>query len=426
MEADLCATARTIFTQALAACSPERAFQRVELDLSQTSQLLIIAAGKCATPMLQGLLRTLAIPPQCIISGILIAPVPSPNLPTAIRHFAGGHPVPNPESFAGAEAALNLLRNASPGRTFCLFLLSGGASAMMELPLDRSISLADTIQFHRALVHSGATIAEINCIRKHFSAVKGGRLGALAAAIPNLTLFVSDVPANQLDALASGPTLPDQSTLTDCHRILETHSLLDRFPASVRQFLTSPNLPETPKPGDFPAQTLTLLSSADLAQAALHQVQSLGFHGVIDNTCDDWSYREAAQYLLARLRDLRRNHKKLCLISTGEVTVQLPPQPHPNAVGGRNQHFALYAATLLQPEDRRTAILSAGSDGIDGNSPYAGAVLGAPQISAASLAGDALLHFDSSTFLNAIGATITTGPTGTNLRDLRLLLVDET
>jgi len=431
--------ARTIFADALAACSVEQAF-RSKFDaagltkaIELCDRVLVIAAGKGASPMLNGLLRAVPIAVTCRLSGVLIAPERPALLPDGIEFFAGGHPLPNAQSFAAAEAALALVQRAvaddGAARAFCFFLISGGASAMMELPLDPAISLEDTIALYRALVHSGASIAEINCVRKHFSAVKGGRLGQLAAAIPNLTVLVSDVPSRQLDALASGPTLPDKSTLADCHRILERYRLLEQFPACVRRFFESPSLPETPKPGAFPANVVTLLCADDLAEAARRRAESLGFTAIVDNGCDDWDYRAAADHLLARMRTLRQQHQRLCLISAGEVTVRLPPEiAERKPRGGRNQHFALYAATRLEPSDRPIAIFSAGSDGIDGNSPFAGAVLDYDGLHASNAtlaaAHEALAHFDSSTLLEHIGATVGTGPTGNNLRDLRLLLCE--
>jgi hydroxypyruvate reductase len=443
--------ARAIFARSLAACNVESAFTnqlqptgtRFALslpaalapqctpadslfDLTGVAQVLVIAAGKAAPAMLQGLLRTLRLPPACRLSGALIAPERPQNLPPGLAHFAGGHPLPNEQSFAGAHAALSLLQRAAsaPERAFSFFLLSGGASAMLELPLAPAITLSDTIAFHRALVHSGASITEINCVRKHFSAVKGGRLGQVAASIPNLTLLVSDVPSGQLDSLASGPTLPDRSTVAECHAILRRYSLLPQFPAAVRQFFSA-SLPETPKPGAFPARFHTLLCSDDLAEAARREASALDFTAVIDNTCDDWDFAEAANYLLRRLRSLRREHPRVCLISTGEVTVKVPSS---SGTGGRNQHFALYAATQLKPADGNTVILSAGSDGLDGNSPFAGAVLDCDSLQAAEHAGhsaqSALRRFDASPFLRRINATIQSGPTGNNLRDLRLLLCE--
>ena len=322
--------------------------------------------------------------------------------------------------------------------TLCLFLVSGGASAMMELPLDPAISLADTIAFHRTLVHSGASIAEMNCVRKHFSAVKGGRLAAAAQGAECFSIFVSDVPSGHLDTIASGPTVPDTSTLEDCREILRRYNLLERFPASVRRFFTSADLPETPKPQDLTARTLTLLDANDLAEAARQRAEQLGFHAVIDNTCDDWDYRAASEYLLTRLRTLRHEHPRLCLISVGEVAVSAANDGLvASCIGGRNQHFALYTATQLEPSDAPIAVLSAGSDGIDGSSTAAGAVIDEHTLHSTSVGAErtrdeqlraeaqtALQQFCSFPFLHSAGAIITTGPTGNNLRDLRLLLAE--
>jgi hydroxypyruvate reductase len=315
--------------------------------------------------------------------------------------------------------------DVSANDTLCIFLVSGGASAMMELPLDPSISLADTVAFHRVLVHCGASIVEINCVRKHFSAVKGGRLALAARNAQKVSLFVSDVPPAHLDALASGPTIADPTTVAECREIIARYKLLERFPASVRRFFESPNLPETPKPAELFSRSWKLLDSDELARRAQNHAARLGFHTVTDNTCDDWNYELAAHYLLDRLRQLRREHPRVCLVSTGEVAVQVPSSVGANARGGRNQHFALYSASQLSAEDEPLAVLSAGSDGIDGNSTAAGAV-----IDEHTLAGDhkaaqrALTAFDSSTLLSALGATIVTGPTGHNLRDLRILLAN--
>jgi len=296
---------------------------------------------------------------------------------------------------------------------------------MMELPLDPSITLEDTVAFHRALVHSGAPIEEMNCVRKHFSAVKGGRLHEAAAAMPCVTLAVSDVPAGRLDVLASGPTLPDPSTVAECREIVARYGLMERFPARVREFFAG-EIEETPKPGAFVSRALTLISDSDLAEAARRKAERRGFFAVIEDACDNWECSRAAEFLLEKLRILRAQYGRVCLIVPGEITVHVPA----NATvgnGGRNQHFALYAVTLLENERGATAILSVGSDGIDGNSAFAGAVvdensLRGPGLHEAAL--DALRRFDSATLLSELGATIATGPTGHNLRDLRLLLAE--
>ncbi|MFP5231335.1 MAG: glycerate kinase [Acidobacteriota bacterium] len=446
--------ARSLFSSALTDCSVERAVsrsleildppggertlllghpgsQRLRVGLGMIRQVRVVAAGKAAGPMLTSVLAQLRFPAALDVQGILIAPAPPATLPPGFPFFAGGHPLPNAASFAAARAVLAMLQGipsptSSFADTLCLFLLSGGASAMMELPLDPAISLEDTLAFHRALIHSGASITEINCVRKHFSAVKGGRLGLLSRRAAAISLFVSDVPAGHLDALGSGPTLPDTTTVEQCRQILNRHHLLDRFPAAVRQFFLSGALVETPKPAAMNMHALTLLESGDLAQAALHLAAQMGFHAVADNACDDWEVRDAADYLLSRLYELRRSHPRVCLVSAGEITVaSADSRLLSEGSGGRNQHFALYAATRLDPLGPYVAVLSAGSDGIDGNSARAGAVvdqnsLRDPEVRAA--AQQALETFRSSPFLDSLGATLTTGPTGNNLRDLRILL----
>jgi glycerate 2-kinase len=295
---------------------------------------------------------------------------------------------------------------------------------MMELPIDPDITLEDTVAFYTALVHSGASITEINCVRKHFSAVKGGRLAMAAMGVESVSLLVSDVPRRHLDALASGPTLPDTSTVEQCREVLERYKILERCPESVRRFFGSAALVETPKPGSIAGRSWTLLDADDLAEAARRQAEALGFHCVVDNTCDDWEYRAAAAYLLERLRQLRLEHRRVCVISAGEVSVQVPGDATAFGIGGRNQQFALHAATLLEPSDGPVAVLSAGSDGIDGNSEATGAVVDEETLRevGTEAALRALERFDCFTFLERVGATIVTGATGNNLRDLRVLL----
>ena len=438
--------ARTLFAQALEDCSIERAFDRkvhvvadaqgawllVEggnaIALDRLRRVRVVVVGKAAMAMLNALLARLRLPTSCELQGVLIAPERPVNLPATIQYFCGGHPVPNEASFAGAGAALKMLHalgDASQDDALCIFLLSGGASAMMELPLDAAISLDDTIAFHRALVHSGASIVAMNCVRKHFSAVKGGRLALAAGTAQTLSLLVSDVPPAHLDALGSGPTVGDSTTVAECREILARYGLMERFPASVRRFFAA-ELPETPKPNELTARICKLVDSDEMAEAARSHAESLGFHAVIDNTCDDWSYDAAADTLLDRLRQLRREHSRVCLISAGEVTVRVT-DAIAGARGGRNQHFALYMASQLRPEDGPLAILSAGSDGIDGNSDAAGAIVDVRTIDCDATresAQRALDEFDSSSWLSGAGATVVTGATGHNLRDLRILLAD--
>ncbi|HZD44620.1 MAG TPA: glycerate kinase, partial [Acidobacteriaceae bacterium] len=391
--------ARAIFAHALEACRIERVFGErvrcegatlvvqhspfiqptipaIRIDLSNYRKTLIIAFGKAAVPMTDSLLGIL--PRKLRVRGICSAPAKPARRDWRIHYYAGGHPLPNQDSFRAARSALRLLRRASYD-TFVIYLISGGGSTLFDLPLDPDISLADTIVFHETLIASGATIAEINTLRKHFSAVKGGRLAAAAPQAVKLTLQVVDVPWQHADAVASGPTLADSSTVDDCRKLLDRYGLLEKFPPSVRRFFTQSNLPETP--GDKaalkrdaeraeqarkagPGQDAwsnfsggsavlltnwlaTLLSESDLLRAAQDKAASLGYEVVVDNGCDDWPYEKAAAYLVDRLIELRRQHpgRKLCLLSGGEVTVRIDRPP---GTGGRNQQFALACALLFE------------------------------------------------------------------------------
>ncbi len=343
ISASLHAEAREIFAHALQTSSIPAAWEsHCHFDLGRLAgykEIYVAALGKAALPMLETLLNRL--PGQLAVRGICCAPSLPAHKHSGIRYYAGGHPSPNRDSLLSARAALRLLNRADEN-TFVFFLISGGGSSLFEAPLDKRIPLRDTIAFHRALVGCGATIAEINAVRKHFSAVKGGRLAAAAGAAAKFTLLLSDVPAQHLDALASGPTLPDRSTVEECREIIDRYKLLERFPLRVRKFFARPDLPETPELGDSPMEIL--LSNDDLLAAARECAEARGWKVIVDNSCDDWDYREAAHYLLQRLHQLRQEHPRVCLLSGGEVTVRLEGNP---GAGGRNQQFALACALEL-------------------------------------------------------------------------------
>lgn len=238
-----------------------------------------------------------------------------------------------------------------------------------------------------------------------------------------VSLLVSDVPDHALDALASGPTMPDSSTVADCYEIASRYGMLPRFPECVRPVFNDRRLQETPKPGD-PAfansSFVTLLSNHTAVEAASQHAKWRGFDVEVDNSCDDWDYVKAANYLLARLRSLREPSSRVCLISGGEVTVTVGST---SGVGGRNQQFALYCAQRIEGE--RITVLSAGTDGIDGNSPAAGALVDGSTMLRARQRGldatSALTQFDAFPLLDSIGDAIVSGPTGNNVRDLRIM-----
>ena len=426
--------ARKIFQHALDESSIERGFARNlhyehgilqsgedRYDLGKFSKIFVVSIGKGAHSSLEALTSRLGAGFEG--KGIVCAP----TLPTApvsgFRYFEGGHPMPNHESVRGGEAILRAL-DPLDERSLVIYLMSGGGSAIVEKPIGEEISFDDLVQTYRVLVHSGAPIAQINAVRKHLSAVKGGRLAVAASPAHQLSIMISDVPDNKLDSLASGPTMPDSSTIKECYDIVQQYSLLPQLPESVRNLFQTRGLKETPKAGDplfEQAKWWPVLSNVSAREAAVERASADGFAVQVDNTCDDWDYRKAADYLLQRVRELRKGAPRVCLISGGEITVTVDGKP---GTGGRNQQFALYCAERIQGEN--IAVLSAGTDGIDGNSPAAGSVVDGTTIARATEKGlraeAALKGFDAYPFFDALGDTIMTGYTGTNVRDVRVLL----
>ena len=338
---------------------------------------------------------------------------------SGVDYYTGGHPLPNQDSFASAAAALRLLQQTGP-RDFVFFLISGGGSAMFELPLDARISLEETQALYQALVGSGATIAEINTVRKHFSAVKGGRLAAAAPQAARFSLLVSDVAPSISMPWRPVPRFLTRPRWRSAARFSSATICGSAFPQRCRPSSMILRLPETPSLPEAPVEIL--LSSDDLIDAARVQAIRLGYEVVIDNSCDDWDYADAARYLLDRFDQLRSQHRRLCLLSGGEVTVRLGRE---HGAGGRNQQFAL-ACALELVERGSMVVLSAGSDGIDGNSTAAGAIADATTVARSQALGidaaSALARFDAYPLFTALGDTLVTGPTHNNLRDLRILL----
>ena len=424
-------TARQIFQYALQEASIASAFAhhvqcergilriREDLyDLNAYSRVFVVSIGKAGHTLVEALAGQVGDR----LEGIVATSVDPGSQVHGFRYFRGGHPTPNADSLRAAEAILKSL-SAQTATSLVIFMLSGGGSAIAEKPIDDEISLEDLVATYRALVLSGAPIAEINAIRKHLSAVKGGRLAQAAYPAQQVSLLISDVPDHTLDALASGPTMPDSTSVADCYSILERHRLLEQFPPSVRELFQRHALEETPKSDDpafVRARWWPLLSNQSAVEAAAVAATRAGFAVEIDNSCDDWDYQRAGDYLLDRLRKLRQNVSRVCLISGGEITVKVTQ----GGAGGRNQHFALYCAQKIAGEN--IAGLSAGTDGIDGNSPAAGAVADGTTMERAKAAGvdpaAALQSFNSYPLFDRLGDAIMTGPTGNNVRDLRILL----
>ncbi len=432
--------AREIFTSALKNASIESAFARnvhcerrilrigEDLhDLDSYNRVFVVSIGKAAHTMAAAL--EAQVGSSSFEAGIVASSIEPSSLVRGFRYFRGGHPTPTAESIRAASAILKSL-TALDSTSLVIFMLSGGGSSIVEKPVDEEITLPDLAATYRALVHSGAPIAEINAIRKHLSAVKGGRLAQSAYPAQQVSILVSDVPDDTPDALASGPTMPDSTSIHDCERIAAKYHLIDQFPKSVAGLFRQHSLDETPKSDDpafVRARWWTVLSNKVAIDEAAVAATHAGFAVEVDNSCDDWPYDKAAAYLLNRLRELRRAVSRVCLISGGEVTVAV----RNGGVGGRNQQFALACAELISGDD--ISVLSAGTDGIDGNSPAAGAVVDGStldrvkdRVNARAGSAEAVRHalssFNAYPLLDALGDTLITGPTGNNLRDLRILL----
>lgn len=423
--------ARHIFDHAMRESAVSRAFSRHVFcergvlricedlyDLDSYSRVVVISIGKAAHSMLAALHEQTGER----FEGIVASSVAPEFHIRGFRYFHGGHPLPNEESIRAADAILKSL-NAQNEASLVIYLISGGGSATVEKPIDEELSLQDLIETYRLLVHSGASIKEINAIRKHLSVVKGGRLAQIAHPARQVSVLISDVPDATPDALASGPTMPDSTTIADCQAIVAKHKMLNSLPASARELFERHALEETPKSDDpafVNARWWTVLSNAALLEAAAREAMQQGFLVEIDNSCDDWDYARAADHLLGRLRELRRRHERVCLLSGGEVTVHVEN----GGVGGRNQQFALYCASKISGEN--ICVLSAGSDGIDGDSIAAGAIADGTTVETANARGlDVAAHlsgFNAYPLFKAMGDAIVTGPTGNNLRDLRILL----
>jgi len=299
---------------------------------------------------------------------------------------------------------------------------------VMEWPVDGMATLDEVQRLYRALVGCGADIVAINTVRKHLSAVKGGRL-ALAAgrARAHATVLLSDIPDRFGAAVASGPSFPDATTTADCCRVLDQFDLWPHVPPRLAERLRRDDLPDRLT---LATRTVPIgmhfeeIGSNETARASV--ATALRAHGVLavdDMTADDWPYERAALHAVRRLDRLHRRWpgRRVAVVAGGELSVPLPAHP---GTGGRNQQFALACARLIR--GRPITVLSCGTDGIDGNSPAAGALVDGTTLARANAAGfdvhDALRRCDAFPLLHALGDTVVTGPTGTNVRDLRILV----
>ncbi len=333
-----------------------------------------------------------------------------------------GHPVPDARGQAAAEAIVERARGAG-AEDLVIFLVSGGGSALTPAPTP-PITLAEKQETTRLLLGAGATINELNAVRKHLSRFKGGQLARAAAPATVVSLILSDVIGDPLDVIASGPTAPDPSTFADAVTVLERRGVADRVPRAVRTRLDAGargEIAETPKPGDAlfeRVSNVVIGNNALVVDAAAANARRLGYRAEILTRALQGEARDVARELIARARTLP---PRTCLIAGGETTVTV----RGGGRGGRCQEFALAAALELTPDDR-LVVLAAGTDGTDGPTDAAGAVVDATTVARGETAGRAaraaLADNDAYTFLAGAGDLVVTGPTNTNLLDVYLCL----
>ena len=392
-----------------------------EISLSLKRSPRVVAFGKAANRMAAVLDEILC---GRLEAGVCVSPGEPARKLDRFHYFLGGHPYPQKGTLEGARAGLQLVSNLTPDDTV-IFLVSGGGSAIFEQPFDPTVSLSDLYDFNRVLVTCGLPIEQINILRKHTSAVKGGRLAVSAYPAQQLTIYISDVPEHLFSMVASGPTFPDESTAEQAYALAEQNGLAARFPPSFRKRFLEHTLEETPKPSDERFKNshyFCLLSNRDAVEAARAAGEKLGFESEIDSNPWDADYQQVVQSNLAALKALAEAHEgqPVCLIAGGEV---ICPVTGPG-VGGRNQAYVLYAAQSVAGQPR--VVLSAGTDGRDGNSPTSGAVADCQTISRAQILGmdpgRYLAESDSYSFFRSLGDTVDIGYMENNLRDVRVLL----
>ena len=404
--------ALAIFRAALSAADPEKAVRvHVKTDgktlhvnqhryrLSGFDRVQVIGAGKASARMAQAIERLLG---SRVTGGWINVPDGTKAGVRKVHLHPAGHPVPDERGVEGARQIAQIASDSGP-RDLLICVISGGASALMPLPAP-AITLAKKKSITKRLLASGATIHEINTVRKHLSAIKGGHLAALAAPATVIALILSDVIGDDLSVIGSGPTVLDTTTALDAAAVLKRYSI------------PLPPLTETPK-AQVAAQNVIVGSNRQSIEAAAKKARDLGYRTIVLSTTIDGETRDIARMHAAIAREtIAHGGRRVCLLSGGETTVTLRGK----GLGGRNQEFVLAAAIALADHPQVT-IFSGGTDGIDGPTDAAGAIADAatPRTDAAKF----LANNDSYHFFVKAGGLVKTGPTGTNVMDVRVLLI---
>jgi len=438
--AELRQSARAIFDAAVTAVDPAEAIRRHVVregarltigrdvvDLNGVGQIVVVGLGKAGAPMAAAVEEILG---DRISRGVVVTKYGHVQPTRTIRIHEAGHPVPDEAGIAGAQAVLDHVKGLG-SRDLVLVLISGGGSALTPAPVD-GITLAEKQALTKALLACGADIREMNTLRKHISRIKGGQLARAAAPARVFALILSDIVGDPLDAIASGPTVPDPRTYADALAIVDKYNLRQGIPASVRAHLeagAAGRIPETPKPDDplfAQVKSVMVASNIQALEAAKAEAQRRGFQAMILSSFIEGETREIARMHAALALEARASGNPLkppmCLITGGETTVTLKGK----GKGGRNQEFALAAAMDIAAVPD-VVILSAGTDGTDGPTDAAGALADGdtlPRATALGLAPRAALDGnDAYPFFERLGDLVITGPTRTNVMDVRLVLV---
>jgi glycerate 2-kinase len=399
----------------------------VVYDLTLHKNLYVVGAGKATAKMAHAVERLLG---ERISWGIIIVKRGYTVPLRKIDMIEAGHPIPDQAGVDATETIVGLLSRALE-TDLILCLISGGASALLTYPI-AGLSLEDKQQTTQALLNSGATIHEINAIRKHISKVKGGRLAELAYPATVVSLLLSDVVGDSVDIIGSGPTAPDSSTFADCLSVIERYGAREMIPGTVRRLLqkgAAGKEAETPKLGDpvfDNVQNLIVGNNQSALWAAKKKAEALGYRAlVLSNAVEGEARKVAVDYAAVAkdvLADRGQVHRPACIISGGETTVTIEG----DGLGGRNQEFALAAAVEIDGMEG-IVVLSGGTDGTDGVPDAAGAIVDGTTVQRAREKGldarDYLRRNDSYHFLRTVGDLLVTGPTLTNVMDLQLVLV---
>jgi hydroxypyruvate reductase len=396
-------------------------------DLRQYENIYVVGGGKAGGSMARAIEDILG---DRITAGVVNTKYGYLADTKIVRINEAGHPIPDAQGMAGAREMLDLATGASEG-DLVLCLISGGGSALMTLPVG-GVSLKDMEALTSALLRCGATINEINTIRKHLSQIKGGNLARAAFPAEVVSLILSDVVGNPLDVIASGPTVPDSSSFAQSWEIAERYNLVDELPAPIIERLRKGKdgkIEETPKQGDHVfARTYNLIigSNEIAARAAIDEARDAGFHSMLLSTYVEGEAREVAHVFCAIAKEILHSGQPVprpaCVVAGGETTVTIRGEGR----GGRNQELALSAAIRLDGVDE-VMIVALATDGTDGPTDAAGAIADGSTLRRARakklLARYSLANNDSYRFFDGLDDLLITGPTNTNVNDLTFVFV---